>query len=272
MSKPIVIYHGNCADGFSAAWAFWSKFKDEMEYYPGVYQKEPPNVTNRDVYLVDFSYKRDVVEQMLKVAKSVTLIDHHKSALDDLANLPGLKYHCSLDNSGAMLAWTFVYGGVEPPMLLRHVEDRDLWRFAIHGTREIQAAVFSHEYDFHVWDRLMRMDPRKLYEQGVALERKHFKDIRELIAFGKRRLTIGGHDVPACNLPYTMTSDAGHIMAEGEKFAACYMDKADGTRYYSLRSQDDGIDVSEIAKQYGGGGHAHAAGFSVPHDHELGHA
>jgi nanoRNase/pAp phosphatase (c-di-AMP/oligoRNAs hydrolase) len=38
----------------------------------------------------------------------------------------------------------------------------------------------------------------------------------------------------------------------------------DGKRcnfYCSLRSRDDGPDVSEIAKRFGGGGHEHAAGF-----------
>ena len=76
MSKrPLVIYHGNCADGFSAAWCFWRKYGTGADYVAGVYQQDPPDVTGRDVYLVDFSYKRAVVEQMLKTANSVCLID-----------------------------------------------------------------------------------------------------------------------------------------------------------------------------------------------------
>jgi len=89
MNKPIVIYHGKCADGFSAAWCFWDKYGDQYDYHAGVYGKEPPDVTDRLVFLVDFSYKRAVVEQMIKQAKSVTLIDHHKTAIEDLADLPG---------------------------------------------------------------------------------------------------------------------------------------------------------------------------------------
>jgi uncharacterized protein len=79
----------------------------------------------------------------------------------------------------------------------------------------------------------------------------------------KRRMNIGGHNVPVANLPYTLSSDAGHLMGKGEPFAACYMDDPTG-RTFSLRSAPDGIDVSEIAKNYGGGGHKHAAGFKVP--------
>ena len=86
-AKPLVIYHGNCADGFSAAWCFWRYHRDTADYVAGVYQTPPPDVTGRDVYLVDFSYKRAVVADMLTKAARVTLIDHHKTAIEDLAGL-----------------------------------------------------------------------------------------------------------------------------------------------------------------------------------------
>lgn len=57
-------------------------------------------------------------------------------------------------------------------------------------------------------------------------------------------------------------------MAQGELFAACYWDTPTG-RVFSLRSTDEGMDVSVIASQYGGGGHRNAAGFRVAFDHEL---
>ena len=100
-------------------------------------------------------------------------------------------------------------------------------------------------------------------KEGKAITRKHFKDIGELIKVTGRKMLIGGVLVPVANLPYTMSSDAGHIMGKGEPFAACYYDTLDG-RCFSLRSAPDGIDVGEIAKKYGGGGHKHASGFRVP--------
>lgn len=271
--KPLCIYHGNCADGFGAAWVFKRYADREFDFHAGVYQNDPPDVTGRDVYLVDFSYKRPVVERMREQATRLVLIDHHKTAIDDLAPLIEAKQIeslVSLEHSGAMLAWHWFNGHHydEMPRLLRHIEDRDLWRFALHRTREIQACVFSHPYDFDVWDELMQMDPQKLAEEGAAIERKHHKDIAELVKVCQRRIRIGGYDVWAASLPYTLTSDAGHLMAKGEPFAVCYWDTADG-RVFSLRSQDDGLDVSEIAKQYGGGGHAHAAGFRVPRTDPL---
>ena len=153
---------------------------------------------------------------------------------------------------------------MEPPKLLLHIEDRDLWRFALPYTREIQANVFSHPYDFDVWDKLMDAPLEDLVAEGKAIERKHFKDIDELTKVVTRRMVIGGYNVPVANLPYTLTSDAGHKLAQGEAFAACYWDTPEG-RVFSLRSTEHGLDVADIAKQYGGGGHKNASGFRVPY-------
>lgn len=268
--KPICIYHGNCADGFGAAWAVWKAHPD-WEFYPGVYQSPPPDVAGRDVVMVDFSYKRDVLQGMLDDAASVTVIDHHKTAEEDLR--PLLKSGVidglfRMDKSGAMLAWEWFHPGVQPPRLLEHIQDRDLWRFDLEHTREIQAAVFSYPYDFVVWDGLMRTDLGVLATEGKAIERKHFKDIDELLGVVTRKFHIAGYNVLIANLPYTLTSDAGHKLAEGAPFGGCYWDTPEG-RVFSLRSTENGIDVSEIAKQYGGGGHCNASGFRVPYNHPL---
>jgi hypothetical protein len=108
----------------------------------------------------------------------------------------------------------------------------------------------------------MAAAPDTLAAEGEAIERKHFKDMREMLAVTMREMLIGGYRVPVANLPYTMASDAGHEMAKGKPFAACYWDTPKG-RVFSLRSSDDGVDVSEVAKQYGGGGHCNASGFTV---------
>lgn len=262
MSNILCIYHGNCADGFAAAWVV-KKFctevlKEEVEFFAGVYQNPPPNVEGKDVVIVDFSYKRPILEKIRAEANTLIVLDHHKTAAEDLAGFEGAKF--DMFRSGAMITWDHFFPELAPPQLIRHIQDRDLWTFNLSGTREIQAAIFSYPYDFETWDILMKTDPYDLEKQGVAIERKHFKDIHELLAVCKRRMKIAGYDVPVANLPYIFSSDAGHIMSIGEKFAACYMDTPEG-RVYSLRSAADGMDVSEIAKIFGGGGHRNAAGF-----------
>lgn len=258
----LCIYHGNCADGFGAAWVVRKAIED-IEFHPGVYQAQPPDVTGKSVWMVDFSYKRPVLIEMAKTAKEIIILDHHKTAAEDLVDLPSNVY-CDFDmeRSGAMITWDYFFPDVEPPQLLKHIQDRDLWLFKLEGTREIQANVFSYPYDFEVWDSLMAMDVNLLWNEGAAIERKHHKDIAELVGVTKRRMVIGGYDVPVANLPYTLTSDAGHLMAQGEPFACCYWDTSSG-RVFSLRSTEAGVDVSAVAKSYGGGGHRNAAGFTA---------
>jgi oligoribonuclease NrnB/cAMP/cGMP phosphodiesterase (DHH superfamily) len=266
MNKTLCIYHSKCADGFTAAWAVRRALGEEnVDFYAGVHQRTPPDVKGRDVVIVDFSYKRPVIELMIKDANTVTILDHHKSAIEDLQDLRADNLFTVFDTtrSGAMITWDYYFPASEPPMLIQMVQDRDLWQFKIDGTREVAAAVFAHEYTFENWDTLMNSDVSDLIKAGTAIEKKHFKDINELLEITNRRMVIGGVNVPVANLPYTMSSDAGHIMAKGEQFAACYYDKPTG-RNFSLRSNDEGMDVSIIAAIYGGGGHRNAAGFEVP--------
>lgn len=265
--KRLCIYHGNCLDGFGAAWAVRRALGDNVTFYKGIHQQSPPDVTGMDVFLVDFSYKKDVLEDMLKVAASITILDHHISAENDLSVLlkagkvQGL---FDMNKSGAMLAWEWLVPDRPAPELIAYIQDRDLWQFKLKGTREINAALASYPYDFEVWDNLMESADgiEILMRDGEAIERRLQKDVKELIASGVRRMVIGGYDVPVLNASSAYVSDAGHIMSIGEAFAACYWDHADG-RSFSLRSSDDGIDVAEVAKKYGGGGHEKAAGFTV---------
>ena len=258
----ICIYHGNCADGFGSAWVV-RKALGDIEFFPGKYHEPPPGVMGKDVVMVDFSYKRPVLLEMAAKANSILILDHHKTAMEDLVDLPAnVTAKFDMGHSGAMMAWDHFFPGQEPPPLLLHIEDRDLWRFALPHTREIQASVFSYPYDFKVWDQLMTRSLCALWTEGSAIERKHFQDIKELLGVTTREMLIGGYRVPIANMPYTLVSDAAHELAKGRPFAGCYWDTPDG-RVFGLRSTDEGVDVSAVAKQYGGGGHRNSSGFRV---------
>lgn len=299
--KPLVIYHANCADGFTAAWAVRQAM--DADFHAGVHGEAPPDVAGRDVILVDFCYPRLVLWDMQQVANSILVLDHHKSAEADLQPehmhivridqsahnfnwdkvleyarvdkgwIPRTVIYALFDQnrSGAGIAWDFFHPGKGRPSFLDHVEDRDLWRFALLHTREICASVHSHPYTFEAWDALAAEPTFSLYQQGLVLERARAKDIAEQLAQCRRELVIGNYRVPVAGMPRSLVSDAAGQMAKGSAFAACYQDQPAG-RKFDLRSTPDGVDVSEVAKLYGGGGHARAAGFTVPRDHELARA
>lgn len=278
MSKTLCIYHGNCTDGFGAAWVVREAFKEAdnlsgVEFHPGVYGQEPPNVAGRDVIIVDFSYKRPVIDLMLEVCNSLLIIDHHKTAAEDLKdiNSPLATVVFDMTKSGALLTWLYFFPSRPVLELIQTISDRDLWKFERPKTREIQANLFSYPYDFDTWSGLMALAEsaagrQSLATAGDAIERKHHKDIAELVAVTKRWMCIDNAIIPVANLPYTLSSDAGHLMCEQHPdngFAACYWDLPDHKVQFSLRSLEDGTDVSAVAKKYGGGGHAHAAGFTI---------
>ena len=260
---PLCIYHKNCADGFGAAWVVKMALGD-VEFFPAAYGEEPPDVGGRRVYMVDFSYKRPVLLEMAKKAELITIIDHHKTSAEDLVDLPGnVETIFDMERSGAVLAWEYFFTGSPVPELLLTIQDRDLWRFERARTKEIMAALFSHPYDFSVWDSLIREGDSQLELDGAAILRNHVKSVKEVIEASSRMMTIGGYVVPVVNAPFMMASDACNIMAAGFPFAASYWDSP-SHRNFSLRSSVDGVDVSEVAKGYGGGGHKHASGFRVP--------
>ncbi len=268
--NPLIIYHANCLDGFGAAYAAFAYFSVhhiEAEYLAAGHGDEPPECGGREIYIVDFSYKRDVLQRICSVAEKVTVLDHHITAQEQLVGLDrehaNLKVVFDMDKSGAVLSWEHFHQA-PVPCLLMHVQDRDLWRFELDGTDEINTALMSHPFNFDFWHELAGSEERlaALRTEGETLNRYR----RQLIEQYKRRAVIGrvaGYQIPVVNAPHIIISELLGELAMDYPFAAGYQDK--GTkRSWSLRSRrDGGEDVAKIAERFGGGGHRNAAGFST---------
>lgn len=268
MTEKICIYHGNCADGFTSAWVVRLALGKDVIFYPGFYREPPPDIKGKIVYIVDFSYKREIMEQIVSDAEYVTHIDHHETAIkamDGFFNHKFVKYYSPENTeSGAMLTWKYFFNE-EPPDIIKHVDDRDRWKFLLPGTREIAANMFSYEYTFENWDMLMSQRLDEQIRDGTAIERRTAKDVKELMGVVVRRMNIAGYNVPVANVPYQYGSDICSALAVNEPFAAYYYDKPTH-REFGLRSMPDGVNVAEIAEKFGGGGHKTASGFKRSFD------
>ena len=143
MNKKIVIlYHKNCTDGFGAAWAGWKKFKNKAEYIavdPQILPKK--RIINKDIYILDNCYPKQILEKLKKDNKKVIVIDHHISNKEIIKNASA--YVFNNNHSGAVLAWKYFNPNKKTPILLRYIEDQDLWNFKIRNTRDINALSFS---------------------------------------------------------------------------------------------------------------------------------
>jgi uncharacterized protein len=291
----VVIYHGGaCADGFCAACVLRAALPPGTEFHAANYGEPPPDVAGKAVVIADFSYKRPVMLDLIQQTRGhLTVLDHHKTAQAELAGIEAECYRDTLDQlptvvfdmtkSGARLAWEWAYDRFKStptpfgqwvaargffrdraPWLVDYTEDRDLWRWALPMSREINAALRSYPFDFEVWGRLAGRDCMGLVPEGNTMLRRDQQLIDQHVRHA-REVEIGGHKVLAVNATVLM-SEIGAELARDRPFGATYFDRSDGLRVWSLRSRDGGVDVSEVAVKLGGGGHARAAGFeaSIP--------
>jgi len=264
----LIIYHGDCHDGFTGAWIL-HKVYPNAEFFAGKYgSKAMPEVKDRHVIMVDFSYDRETLLDVADVAKSLVVMDHHKTAQENLADFDHYraKIVFDMEKSGASIAWDYYFPYKPVPSIVKYVEDRDLWKFREQYSKEIHASLSSRDQTFDNWDKFshdLETDFNKIFHEGVSILRKQKKDIDDLLRKTTHKKFIGGYEVPVANVPFMMASDAANILAQGEKFAATFYIDNNGHYVFSLRSDVNGMDVSSIAKQYGGGGHKHAAGFTI---------
>ncbi|MCX5723135.1 MAG: hypothetical protein NTX84_01175, partial [Nitrospirae bacterium] len=143
------------------------------------------------------------------------------------------------------------------PWLLNYVQDKDLWTWALPSSREINAALSSYPFEYQRWSSFQQ---KELEQEGRAILRYEHELVSKLAAQAML-IDFQGVIVPSVQSA-VLTSQIGERLSADHPFCVMWHDR-DGRRYYSMRSREDGADVGAIAASFGGGGHTHAAGFSV---------
>ena len=268
--KPVLIYHADCPDGFGSRFAFWLKYRDEMEYIPAAHGRPTPeNLEGRDIIFADFSYKPDILLDIRKKAKSLKIIDHHVSAYNSIIDLGKMAYDeyvYDSKRSGASLCWSHLFPDKKVPHFINVIEDRDIWKWNVKDSRSLILYLDSFPYSIEKWQEfLFDFEPEssrynEILMQGSAIKR--YKDSTvEVLLKSKHKMVIDGNEIWAVNSPY-LRDDIGDKLLVGAPFSAVYFMDRDQYRF-SLRSSDCGMDVSVIASKLGGGGHRNAAGFTI---------
>ncbi|MBI2275721.1 MAG: phosphoesterase [Dechloromonas sp.] len=309
-----VLYHADCIDGFGSAYAAWRRFGGNAAYRPLHHGEawEIAEIANHDVFILDFSFAPEALEAIASRAKSVTQIDHHASAQqawqgklvdrnDGLAThthptLP-LTVIFNLEKSGARLTWEHFQPEQPVPLTLLHIEDQDLWRFELPGTRAFCRALRLLPFDFLIWNELVEQTPtpstsryREMLDRGETIEAFFRKEVARLAdsqlqmpavlrgepvdamqALRHGQLTILDGDLAwlaikgvAINANVLFASELGNLLAEQSgSFTLVWQMAGNSEVKASLRSKGD-VDVASIAVRYGGGGHRNAAGFRMP--------
>ncbi len=293
-----VIYHKKCPDGFTGFFLLHQAqtIKMNAKIMPDVPSaKFPPNDINGDVVIVDVAYKYEVLEQIIKRAKSVLFIDHHITIRDDVIKLENLykdrfKSIYNEKKSGATLVWEFLYPNKSHPKFIDLIEDNDTGTWKLPNVKDFMTG-FNVKYDL------------RLNNENILKFKSVFKNstISKLIKIGKiyneyRQFLVDENStrISIQKFPSKLIYDKFNntFKKPGEFKAAVYCGsscpnpselakkvfesyKCDifiswvlnlDRNEYVLTLRSETIDVGKIAKIFGGGGHTYAAACSFKAD------
>ena len=261
-SVQVVIYHANCNDGFGAAYSAWKLLGNRAEYHAASHGSPPPDVTGKRVVVLDFSYNNATTKAMIEQAEELWVIDHHKSNMVELHDISNT--HFDMTKSGAMLAWEFFHPGKEAPKFISYIQDRDLWQWELPYSKEFSAAFDMVPWNF---DEYEKFEDDSVFDDAVkrgSYILAYSKTVIKKVCDKATKRKYKDHDVMVVNSSHWM-SEIGSTLAKDCDFAMIWYYDHDACLYkVSLRAFHDTMDVSEIAKSFGGGGHRKAAGFVLP--------
>ena len=278
---------------------FSDVFHPYVAFHPVKYGDPLPDIGSEDdLYCVDFCPPPHGVASCLARPGHTTLLDHHKTAVErcveELPKLPWRDngqgftilredghHHVAFDlnRSGAVMAWCYLLGGRATSRLwfIDYVQDRDLWQWKLPESKAVSAYMGSFGLDlptmfplFDEWERTVKVLPSmEFIEAGRALLRQQEQDVRAIAR------SVDWWDMPdgaggVCRIPVVNScihiSELGHhlVVEHDAPFSATWYDEGAQSHMIkiSLRSEDR-VDVSKVAKMFGGGGHPNAAGFHI---------
>jgi hypothetical protein len=295
----LILYHNNCPDGWCAAFIAKMKYP-EAELVPlnhglgaGSLLDIMHGAKDRDVLMVDYSLRtRELNDRLNSVAKSFRILDHHKTAQ---VALEGASYATfDMKRSGAGLAWDYLFGkdssltksasgasrtgglgeiiymdASRPrPWWVNYTEDQDLWNWALPNSQEINAFLMVQPRTIEEWSVLTMLDKDSAGRAGHGVRQYIEYYTRSVVAEAQEGVLVfegRNYRTAVLNIPYAGVSEAGNALVKaGYEIGLAWFERHDGVMQFSLRSEKSGdVDVSIIAKNYGGGGHKSAAGFQV---------
>lgn len=274
-----IIYHKNCMDGLASAFIAKSVLENEdnnvktipLQY--GEEQKFMENEIDKDtyVYFVDFSFKRELMIELASKVKEIIVLDHHKTAEENLKGLEeeldNITIIFDMNKCGATLCFEYFQPSLDKP-IFDYIEDRDLWKWQLNQSKEISAYLrlivkpndigsFADAYGNFCEVDYSQFGEILLLQQNIQVASK----IRKI-----KHMQIKGIDFKVLNATENISEIGNAICSQFNTPALMYFITEKDEVVCSLRSTDYLVDVSLIAKAFGGGGHRNACGFTIDID------
>ena len=287
--KILILYHANCIDGFTAAWAcrkglIMRGAAEESIYAVAATYGNLESIliaaeAYTHVYIVDLSLKPSIIKALPH--KHVVVLDHHKTALEMYSNTDEgdfdistytynsdrVKIIIDMNECGASLVWRYFFVGREIPELIRYVKDHDLWTHLDEDTKYINKYLMTKSKGFGTWDGvydcLSSLGAWKpvIIADGKAMHTYHMFMVDSALT-AAISCELAGEVGLVVNCPGNLASEVGHALAlKSGTYGASWSQIGNDIKW-SLRSIGD-YDVALLAQKFGGGGHKNAAGFTL---------
>ena len=257
-----VIYHADCTDGFGAAYSAWKSLGNRAEYHACKHGTPPPSVKGKSVAILDFSFDNATTKKMIEEAENLIIIDHHKSAMVELHDISNTIF--DMKHSGARLAWDFFHPGKEPPKFINYIEDRDLWTWELPYSKEFSAAFDMIPFEFEEFEKF---EDDSVFDDAVkrgSYILAYAKTVVKKVCEKAQPRQMNGENVLVVNASHWISEIGARLSPDCNFAVIWFWDHEDQNTKVSLRGFHETVDVSEIAKTFGGGGHKKAAGFQLP--------
>ena len=279
--KRLGFYHDKDLDGFFSGAILKYKYPD-IELRGWDYRDEVPSFESMEGYdeviLIDITFPFDILKK-LGTRTKLTVIDHHisfKKQVDDFPFPLSFEYIYDDKLSACELGFKHYFGYVPP--IVELVGKYDTWR--ANGTPEWETSVLPLKY--FLYGRVNKPEDVKDY-WFISAEELYYEDILdEMIEIGKSimeyeikmdesKATSYAFEKEVYNGLKALCINTNFMSSDtlASKFDSSKHDLMIGFAYngrnwgISLRSIGDKVDVSQIAKTRGGGGHSQSAGFQV---------
>lgn len=240
---------------------------EECEFLRINYKDEFPfdSIKPREsIVIVDFSLQKEgEFQKLLGITDNVIWIDHHKTAIEkhgDL-NVRGVRRD---GTAGCELAWEYFYPREITPPVVKLLGDYDVWAFKYgENTNKLQTGIrlYNTKPTSEDWSKWLNPDyyPTEELEKGeisLLYRNNYYAGLAKSWAFFAE---FEGYKAVVCNAGSVSSQLFDSITEDFDIMMPFVFDGKQWT--VSIYSTKKDIDVSEIAKKHGGGGHRGAAGF-----------
>lgn len=313
----MIFCHRTCFDGAASAMIL-QKYVESKNYpkpniYPYYHEKDPSNykfppVDGKHVAIVDISFTIDILLNFFSRCASLIVVDHHKSAQDELRHfnfcifdmnrsacqiMYDLLYRSSNDrkvqNNNRVSDMKMTSETRSRPRWVDYIGQRDLFRFEKNDDTDYFSTMLYFETTkknhFQIVDEIYHFSDEQI-DEYIRAGRYHKEtqicyEQKSFMCANKCVLVIPTDVLSSRNSQlqpvYTVYASDDYIHRSNVGSALSQRDDCDFAVLYkynllkhnwsiSLRGQDNKTNCSEIAIQFGGGGHRNACAFTWNRD------